>query len=72
MINHDKMFGKKSIYAIERNFSSTCSSVEMLKRYMVRKRLGTPDLKHECPSGQIIFYTNLLHCYSSEENSFLQ
>jgi len=32
------------IYAIARNFGGTCSSVEMLKGYMVRERLGTPGL----------------------------
>jgi len=43
MISYDKTFGKKSIYAIEKN---TCSSIEMLKGYMVRERLGTPDIEH--------------------------
>jgi len=27
------------------NFRGTCASVEMLKGYMVRKRLGTPALE---------------------------
>jgi len=27
-----------------RNFRGMCSSIEMLKGYMVRGRLGTPDL----------------------------
>jgi len=44
MSRHDKIFGEKSIYAIERNFRDTCSSVEMLKGYMVRDRLGIPGL----------------------------
>jgi len=32
-------------YFVIRNFRGTCSSVEMLKGYMVRKRLGTPGLQ---------------------------
>jgi len=32
-----------SLFVI-RNFSGTCSSVEMLKGYMVRERLGNPAL----------------------------
>ena len=39
MIGHDKIFRKKSIYATERNIRSTCSSVEMLKKYRVRDSL---------------------------------
>jgi len=34
---------------VVRNFSGTCSSVEMLKRYTVRESLGTPGL---CPQPQ--------------------
>jgi len=33
-------------YFIIRNFRGTCSSAEMLKGYMVRERLGTPDLRY--------------------------
>jgi len=46
MINHEKLFGRKSILAIERNFRCrpACSSVETLKGYMVKERLGIPDL----------------------------
>jgi len=41
-----KIFMKVMIkYFIIRNFRGTYSSVEMLKRYMVRKRLGTPALE---------------------------
>jgi len=39
-----------SLYVI-RNFSGTCSSIKMLKGYMARLSLGTPeleDLKHYC------------------------
>jgi len=43
MIKH---LGKMLIYAIERNFRGTCSSVEMLKGCMVRETLGTPVLDH--------------------------
>jgi len=32
-----------SLFVI-RNFRGTCSSVEMLKEYMVRERLVTPEL----------------------------
>ena len=35
---------EKSICALARNFGGTCSSVEMLKGYMVRERLETPGL----------------------------
>jgi len=42
MISHDKIFGKKSIYAIERKCWATFSSVAMLKGYVFRERLGTP------------------------------
>jgi len=35
---------EKSIYALARNFWGTCSSVEMLKGYMFRERLGTPGV----------------------------
>jgi len=31
-------------FFVIRNFSGACSSVEMLKGYMVRERLGTSDL----------------------------
>jgi len=31
-------------YFVIRNFRGTCSSVEMLKGYMVTERLGIPDL----------------------------
>jgi len=31
-------------YFVMRNFRGTCSSVEMLKGYIVRGRLGTPEL----------------------------
>jgi len=41
IVSHDKLFGKKSIYAIERYFRGKCSSVQMLKGYMVTKRSGT-------------------------------
>jgi len=37
MVNHDKYF-------VIKNFWCTCTSVEMLKGYMVRERLGTPSL----------------------------
>jgi len=37
MNNHDEIFCHKKFYG-------TCTSVEMLKRYMVRERLGTPVL----------------------------
>jgi len=45
IIRHDKIFGEKSNYAIESNFRRTCSSVEMLKGYMVRGRFGNPCFK---------------------------
>ena len=32
--------------SVKRNFRGTCSSVQMQKVYMVRKRLGTPHLKN--------------------------
>jgi len=35
----------KSIYAIERKLRGMCSSVEVLKGYMVRENLETPALK---------------------------
>jgi len=38
MNNHDKIFCNKK-------FRGKCSSVEMLKGYMARERLGTPALK---------------------------
>jgi len=34
-----------SLFVI-RNFMGMCSSVKILKGYMVRERLGTPDLDH--------------------------
>jgi len=34
-----------SLFVI-RNFRGTCSSIEMLKGYMARESLGTPDLKY--------------------------
>jgi len=34
-------------YFVMRNFRGTCSSVEMLKGYIVRGRLGTPALEEE-------------------------
>jgi len=33
-------------YFVIRNFRGTCSSVKMLKGYMVRERLGTPAVKY--------------------------
>jgi len=44
MISHDKIFGEKPVFAIERNFRGTCSSAEMLKGYIVGDRLGNPVL----------------------------
>jgi len=51
-----------SLFVI-RNFRGTCSSVEMLKAYMARKRLGTPVLelhafvvKHVAVSMRIRYY----------------
>ena len=41
---YDSLFSKMSIYAIERNFKGTYSSVEMQKGYMVKERLGDPAL----------------------------
>jgi len=32
-------------YFVMRNFRGTCSSVEMLKEYMFKERLGTPGLQ---------------------------
>jgi len=32
-------------YFVMRHFSGTCSSVDMLKGYMVRERLGIPVLE---------------------------
>jgi len=37
-----------------RNFRGTCSSVEMLMRYMVREMSGIPDIEH-------IFNTSVYH-----------
>jgi len=34
-------------FFVIRNFRGTCSSVKMLKRYMVRERLETPSLRLE-------------------------
>jgi len=41
-ITHEKI--KMSNYAIKRNFRAACPSVEMLKGYMFRERLGAPAL----------------------------
>ena len=52
MISHDKIFGEKSfkhvplwyglaLLSSSLTFRGSCSSVEMLKGYMVRERLGT-------------------------------
>ena len=57
MVNHDKIFGKNLIWAIKRNFRGTCSSVEILKEYMVRERLETPALPQPsslCFTGSLI------------------
>jgi len=31
---------------VRRNFTVTCSSIEMLKGYMARESLGAPDLEY--------------------------
>jgi len=33
-------------YFVTRNYGGACSSVEMLKGYMLRERLGTPGLEY--------------------------
>jgi len=43
-INIQWIFVILLILFVVRNFRGTCLSVEMLKQYMVRKRLGTPDV----------------------------
>jgi len=35
-----------SLYVV-RNFGATCPSIKMLKGYMARVSLGTPDLNHK-------------------------
>jgi len=37
-------------YFVMRNFKGTCTSVKMLKGYMFKERLGTPDLKQCGPT----------------------
>jgi len=46
-----KYLGKSR--SVQKNFRGTCLSVKMLKGYMVRKRLGTPDLGRCLP---VTFY----------------
>jgi len=41
-------------YFVIRNVKGTCSSVGMLKEYMVRGRLGTSGLGHWCVSRFIL------------------
>ena len=48
--NSVDFFVSLSLFVI-RNFRGTCSSVEMLKGYMVGERLGIPDL------SRLLFYT---------------
>jgi len=46
VINHDKIFCKE--------FRGTCSSVEILKGYMVRERLGTPVIEDSQKNAEIM------------------
>jgi len=41
-------------YFVIINFRGTCSSVEMLKAYMVRDRLGNPALESPERCGQYV------------------
>jgi len=47
-------------YFVTRKFKGTCSSFEMLKGCMVRKRLGTPALRLELTMYEFETKQNIL------------
>jgi len=51
-------------YFVIRKFRGTCSSAEMLKKYMVRERLGTPVLLHS--ASNIVSASHSFKCQEVE------
>ena len=47
-------------FLILKNFRGTCSSIEMLKGYMVRERLGTPVLEFKTTNSEVASSNNFV------------